>query len=76
VLRRLRDRFRVGLVTNGAPDLQRRKVAVTGLREHFDAVVASGDIGVGIRTVWVQHGGAPADGVVTDLWQLPGLLEN
>jgi putative hydrolase of the HAD superfamily len=34
-------------VTNGTSDLQRRKLALTGLAEHFDVVVASCDIGVG-----------------------------
>jgi putative hydrolase of the HAD superfamily len=47
VLARLRRRVRLALVTNGASDLQRRKLALTGLAEHFDVVVASCDIGIG-----------------------------
>jgi HAD superfamily hydrolase (TIGR01549 family) len=47
LLASLRGRFRLGLVTNGPSDQQRRKLAHTGLAEHFDAVVASCDIGVG-----------------------------
>jgi putative hydrolase of the HAD superfamily len=47
VLARLRRRVRLALVTNGPSDLQRRKLALTGLEEHFDVVVASCDIGVG-----------------------------
>jgi putative hydrolase of the HAD superfamily len=47
VLERLRRHVPLALVTNGASDLQRRKLALTGLAEHFDFVVASCDIGVG-----------------------------
>jgi putative hydrolase of the HAD superfamily len=47
VLARLRRHARLALVTNGASDLQRRKLALTGLVEHFELVVASCDIGTG-----------------------------
>jgi putative hydrolase of the HAD superfamily len=47
VLARLRRQVRLALVTNGASDLQRRKLAVAGLEEHFDVVVASCDLGIG-----------------------------
>jgi putative hydrolase of the HAD superfamily len=47
VLALLRRHVRLALVTNGASDLQRRKLAVSGLKEHFDVVVASCDVGVG-----------------------------
>lgn len=47
VLERLHRRVPLGLVTNGASDLQRRKLALTGLAGHFDVVVASCDIGAG-----------------------------
>jgi putative hydrolase of the HAD superfamily len=47
VLRALRGRFRLALVSNGASDLQRTKLARTGLEEHFGAVVVSSDVGVG-----------------------------
>jgi HAD superfamily hydrolase (TIGR01549 family) len=47
LLRELRGRFRLAVVTNGASDLQRTKLARTGLGELFDAVVVSSDIGVG-----------------------------
>jgi HAD superfamily hydrolase (TIGR01549 family) len=42
-----REHVRLALVTNGASDLQRRKLAVAGLAEYFDVVVASCDIGIG-----------------------------
>jgi putative hydrolase of the HAD superfamily len=47
VLARLRRHVRLALVTNGASDLQRRKLALAGLEEYFDVVVASCDLGVG-----------------------------
>jgi putative hydrolase of the HAD superfamily len=47
VLAELRPRYRLGMITNGAPDLQRLKLAGTGLAELFDPLVVSGDLGVG-----------------------------
>lgn len=47
VLERLRRQVRLAVVTNGASDLQRRKLAVAGLAEYFDVVVASCDLGAG-----------------------------
>jgi putative hydrolase of the HAD superfamily len=38
---------RLGLLTNGAPCLQREKLAASGLEHYFDVVVVSGDLGVG-----------------------------
>jgi putative hydrolase of the HAD superfamily len=46
-LRRLRGTMRLGLVTNGAPCLQREKLAASGLAPLFDSVVISGDLDVG-----------------------------
>lgn len=43
----LRERHRLALVTNGAACLQREKLERSGLAEHFDAVVVSGDLGIG-----------------------------
>jgi phosphoserine phosphatase len=37
----------MALVTNGAACLQREKLAASGLAERFDAVVVSGDLGIG-----------------------------
>ena len=42
----LRATHRLGLLTNGASCLQREKLAASGLADHFDAVVVSGDLGV------------------------------
>ena len=39
--------IRVGLLTNGAPDLQREKIETSGLGMHFDAAAVSGEIGIG-----------------------------
>jgi len=50
-------------VTNGASDLQRRKLAIAGLEEYFDVVVASCDLGLGkpdpaiFDAALSQHGG-------------------
>lgn len=48
ILRRLRSAgIRVGLLTNGAPDLQREKIEASGLGMFFDAALVSGEIGTG-----------------------------
>ena len=39
--------FRLGLHTNGAPGLQREKIEGAGIARYFDAIVISGDVGVG-----------------------------
>lgn len=46
-LEHLRRSFRLGLLTNGAPGLQREKLAGAGIADYFDAVVISGDVGFG-----------------------------
>jgi putative hydrolase of the HAD superfamily len=43
LLMRLRGRYRLGCVTDGWPDVQRRKVATLGLGPLLDAVVYTGD---------------------------------
>lgn len=48
ILKRLRSAgIRVGLLTNGAPDLQREKIESSGLGMYFDAAVVSGEFGTG-----------------------------
>jgi putative hydrolase of the HAD superfamily len=47
VLTALRPRYRLALVTNGAPDLQRTKIGASGLGEWFEVMVVSGEQGVG-----------------------------
>lgn len=43
----LRDRYRVGLLTNGPGTAQRAKLRTLGWETSFDAVVISGEIGTG-----------------------------
>ncbi len=44
---RLKSKYKIGLLTNGAPDLQREKLASSGVGLHFDAVAVSGEHGIG-----------------------------
>lgn len=37
----------LGLLTNGAPDLQRRKIESSGLSDFFDEVIIAGEVGLG-----------------------------
>lgn len=46
-LQRLAPVFRLGLITNGAPKIQRLKLAGSGLASYFEPVLISGDLGVG-----------------------------
>jgi putative hydrolase of the HAD superfamily len=70
VLDDLRDHYALALVTNGAACLQREKLEGSGLTARFDAVVVSGDIGIGKPEAAVfEHalslvGAAPADAVM------------
>jgi putative hydrolase of the HAD superfamily len=43
----IRDEYRLGLVTNGAPLIQREKLDGSGLARFFDFMIVSGDIGIG-----------------------------
>lgn len=43
----LRPRFHLGLLTNGAPDLQRFKIRAAGLEGWFDSITVSGEHGIG-----------------------------
>jgi HAD superfamily hydrolase (TIGR01549 family) len=64
VLEGLREQgVRLALVTNGTSDLQRRKLAVAGLEEYFDVVVASCDIGIGKPDPAIFHVALEALGV-------------
>lgn len=47
VIADLSKKYKLGLLTNGAPDLQREKIEASGLREFFSAVVISGEHGIG-----------------------------
>ncbi|MGH2344436.1 MAG: HAD family hydrolase [Chloroflexota bacterium] len=43
----LRPHYRLALITNGAPDLQRAKIGGSGLGEWFEVMVVSGELGIG-----------------------------
>ena len=47
VLKDLRGNYRLALVTNGVPDLQHEKIQGANLAQYFDAVIISGEVGVG-----------------------------
>ncbi len=46
-LTRLSGAYALGLLTNGAPDLQREKIAASGLGNFFQSVAISGEFGIG-----------------------------
>lgn len=39
--------YKLALLTNGAPDLQREKIAASGLESFFQAIAVSGEYGIG-----------------------------
>ncbi len=45
-VRALAGRYRLALLTNGPPDIQRHKIDGTGLRDCFESVFVSGEVGV------------------------------
>ncbi len=47
LLRTLQGRYRLAVLTNGAPAHQREKLHGSGLATYFEAVVVSGDVGIG-----------------------------
>ena len=47
VVRCLADRFKLGILTNGMPPHQHRKLAASGVADEFETTITSGDIGVG-----------------------------
>jgi len=47
VLKTLCGRYKLGLITNGAADLQREKIDRSGLAGYFYSITISGDVGVG-----------------------------
>ncbi|MFB6166918.1 MAG: HAD family hydrolase [Candidatus Nanohaloarchaea archaeon] len=46
LLHSLSNRYTLGVATNGTGDLQRKKLEVAGVKEAFDSVVISSEIGV------------------------------
>lgn len=55
VLARLKKRYRIALLTNGAPDLQREKIAASGLGDFFEAIAVSGEHGIGKPRAEIFH---------------------
>ncbi len=47
VVRCLADSFNLGILTNGMPPHQHRKLAESGVADEFETTITSGDIGVG-----------------------------
>jgi putative hydrolase of the HAD superfamily len=47
ILHHLRKHFRLGLITNGAPDIQGTKIDGANLASFFDTIIISGDHGFG-----------------------------
>ncbi len=47
ILSELRSTYKLAILTNGAPDLQREKIAYNRLAHYFDVIVVSGEVGVG-----------------------------
>lgn len=47
VLKDLRGDYRLGIVTNGAVDIQQSKIKGAGLAKYFEAVVIASEVGVG-----------------------------
>ena len=46
LIRRLRDRFRLAIVTNGSGTVQRAKLDVMGYAHLFESIVVSGELGI------------------------------
>lgn len=47
VLEELQESYRLALVSNGAPDLQREKLEGSKLVPYFDVIIVSGEVGIG-----------------------------
>lgn len=54
-LARIKPAYKLGLLTNGAPDLQREKLQASGLGPFFDAVAVSGEHGIGKPSPEIFH---------------------
>jgi putative hydrolase of the HAD superfamily len=46
-LNTFRSNYKLGLLTNGAPDIQWDKILGAGIEKYFDSIIVSGDIGIG-----------------------------
>lgn len=55
VLESLAATYPLGLLTNGAPDLQRLKIRASGLEPYFQQIVVAGEIGIGKPDAAAYH---------------------
>jgi putative hydrolase of the HAD superfamily len=62
-LTRLSAKYTLALLTNGAPDLQREKIAASGLSGFFKAIAVSGEHGIGKPRPEIFHRLAAEAGV-------------
>lgn len=62
-LTRLSAKYTIALLTNGAPDLQREKIAASGLESFFKAIAVSGEHGIGKPRPEIFHRLAELAGV-------------
>jgi len=62
-LARLSAKYTIALLTNGAPDLQREKIAASGLESFFKAIAVSGEHGIGKPRPEIFHRLAAEAGV-------------
>ncbi|MFC2137704.1 HAD family hydrolase [Bacteroidota bacterium] len=46
-LKKLKNNYQIGLITNGAPDIQWKKINGGGLASYFDQIIISGEFGIG-----------------------------
>jgi len=65
-LARLSAKYPLALLTNGAPDLQREKIAASGLAGFFKAIAVSGEHGIGKPRAEIFHRLAAEVGVRPD----------
>lgn len=68
-LARLKPAYKIGLLTNGASDLQREKIAASGLAPFFDAITVSGEHNTGkpkpeIFRILLRELGTPPESAV------------
>jgi putative hydrolase of the HAD superfamily len=47
ILKLLSERYRLGLITNGTPDLQREKIEGAGIGSFFEHIIISGEVDIG-----------------------------
>jgi len=59
-------RFRLALITNGIPDVQRAKIDETGIADRFETIVVSGELGFGKPNPEIYHHTLRTLGVAPD----------